>query len=539
MTIRRQLSLSHGAILVLLGCNLVFYSWSDIKRKSSVEALRRAIARQSLISSIQQKLNDYQKQVSLLGQITIGPASSGVSAEEIAQFNRGLDSIGNHISEVSSLSDAEARGKIEIFKKAFSELSASWRVFYENFGRNQSRAITEVVIRAEPLSQKVIQELLPQLQQDEKERVEAATARFYHTARITDQVTVAVFIGSCLLMGPITMVVARHFARGLDALKAGADALGIGNLKYRIPIFAKDEFGELGNTFNTMAERLDSARAELTMANAELEKHQEELRMLMEAAQAASKAKSQFLANMSHELRTPMNAIIGYSEMLVEEAEGLGQKAFVPDLQKINIAGKHLLTLISDILDLSKIEAGKMDLNLETFDAGKIIHDIGFTMQAQVSKNANTLIIDVPHQVGTMHADLTKVRQILFNLLSNACKFTASGKIRLVARRQRMSDRDWIEVEVTDSGIGMTSEQAAKVFDAFTQADGSTTRKYGGTGLGLTISKKFCEMMGGGIRVESEPGKGTTFTVSLPAEGASEPREAGFPDNSRVPSPAV
>jgi CheY-like chemotaxis protein/two-component sensor histidine kinase len=238
----------------------------------------------------------------------------------------------------------------------------------------------------------------------------------------------------------------------------------------------------------------------------------------MEAAETANQAKSQFLANMSHELRTPMNAIIGYSEMLTEEAQDLGQDDFIPDLQKINAAGKHLLALINDILDLSKIEAGKMDLYLEDFNVHDMVRDVITTMQPLIDKNANRLVTDISPEINTIRADLTKVRQGLFNLLSNASKFTKSGDIELRVRAEEVASRPWVAFHVKDSGIGMTPEQAGKVFEAFTQADASTTRKYGGTGLGLTITRKFCELMGGNISVESELGKGTTFTIRLPVE---------------------
>jgi signal transduction histidine kinase len=419
---------------------------------------------------------------------------------------------------MSSLSDAGGKDKIEAFRKAFGELSASWQVFYENFGRNQSRAITEVVTRGEPLGRKVMQEMLPQLQQDERNRIEAASTHFYDTARITDRLTLLIFVISGCLAGPLALFVSRHFTRGLDALRTGAAALGAGKLKYRIPVLSHDEFGDLALSFNEMAERLDTARRELTGVNAELEHRQHELKMLMQAAQTANQAKSRFLANMSHELRTPMNAIIGYSEILAEEAEDLRQEALIPDLRKINSAGKHLLTLISDLLDLSKIEAGKMELDLETFDIREIVNDVSLTMQPQIDKNLNKLLVDIPPRIGTMRADATKVRQMLFNLLSNASKFTKSGTVRLQVRRNGVQGKDWIEFSVKDSGIGMTPEQAEKIFDAFTQADPSTTRKYGGTGLGLTITRKFCHMMGGDIRVESALGEGAIFTISLPAE---------------------
>ncbi|HTT68939.1 MAG TPA: GAF domain-containing protein, partial [Gemmatimonadales bacterium] len=233
-------------------------------------------------------------------------------------------------------------------------------------------------------------------------------------------------------------------------------------------------------------------------------------------AEAASSAKSQFLASMSHELRTPLNAIIGYSEMLQEEVAELGQTALTPDLEKIHTAGRHLLALINDILDLSKIEAGKTELYLETFDVRQMLQDVATTVQPLVEKNANRLVVEGAGELGTMRSDLTKMRQVLLNLLSNACKFTKGGTITLAAAREGENGAgDRCVFRVADSGIGMTAAQLAKLFQAFAQAEASTARNYGGTGLGLAISRRFCQLMGGDITVASEPGRGSTFTVSL------------------------
>jgi signal transduction histidine kinase/CheY-like chemotaxis protein len=237
-----------------------------------------------------------------------------------------------------------------------------------------------------------------------------------------------------------------------------------------------------------------------------------------EVAKQASQAKSAFLANMSHELRTPLNAILGYSEMLAEDAEAAGQADIVPDLQKIQTAGKHLLGLINDVLDLSKIEAGKMRLYLETFAVQTVVDEAVVTARPLLEKNGNRLEVRCPEHIGSIREDVTKVRQVLLNLLSNAAKFTKDGLVTLDVRREVGVAGNWVFFRVTDTGIGMTPQQTARLFESFGQADAGTTKKYGGTGLGLAITRKLCHLMGGEIEVESAPGRGTTFTVRLPGE---------------------
>jgi PAS domain S-box-containing protein len=231
-------------------------------------------------------------------------------------------------------------------------------------------------------------------------------------------------------------------------------------------------------------------------------------------AETANEAKSRFLAGMSHELRTPLNAILGYSEMLQEDARDAGQDGAVADLEKIRSAGRHLLTLINDVLDLSKIEAGKMELFLETFEVRPLVEGVASTVAPLVEQHGNRLVLDVAPDVGRMRSDMTRVRQVLLNLLSNAGKFTEHGTITLAARRNGTE----LELAVSDTGIGMTEEQLGRLFQAFAQAEASTSARYGGTGLGLALSRMFCEMMGGTLTVSSEPGKGSTFTVRLPVE---------------------
>jgi signal transduction histidine kinase len=279
---------------------------------------------------------------------------------------------------------------------------------------------------------------------------------------------------------------------------------------------------QLGRHIGLAAGILGLAALVMVVGLGRISERNRRLQSAKEAAEAANRLKSMFLLNMSHELRTPLNAIIGYSEIVQEEAADLGDTArhFIPDLQKVQGAGKHLLALIDSILEISKIEAGAMELHLETFDIASMLREVVTAIQALVEEKANTLEVRSALELGTMRADLSKVRQSLFNLLSNACKFTERGRITLTV--SYASDAplpaDWITFRISDTGIGITPEQMAKLFQPFTQADASTTRQYGGAGLGLAITKRFCQLMGGDITVDSEVGKGSTFTIRLPTQ---------------------
>jgi signal transduction histidine kinase/CheY-like chemotaxis protein len=352
-----------------------------------------------------------------------------------------------------------------------------------------------------------------------------ATGTAARSARAIDQSRLwLVLIAAASLVVAALIVwlfVFRYVIRRLTELATSMLAIARGELATPIPADGPDELGDMSRT---LAVFRDNAR-EIRTAHDEAEKARAE-------AEAASRTKSTFLANMSHELRTPLNAIIGYSEILVEDATDRGDAATVGDLQKIQGAGKHLLELINGILDLSKIEAGRMDVYLEQIYLAKLVEDVRTIVEPLVKKNGNELVIRCPPDVGSMRTDLTKLKQSLINLLSNAAKFTQNGTVTLsVSREQPSSGPARFTFHVSDTGIGMNEEQLGRLFQAFAQADSSTTRHYGGTGLGLTITRHFATMLGGAIQVSSNPGEGSSFIMTLP----DQPIPASAPATSALP----
>ncbi len=400
--------------------------------------------------------------------------------------------------------EAELFGKINAEHERLNQLVV--QVLELTRQRDFAKA-KELRIRTVPLAdnlERLTNEMVNRAEADMEARVDESR-RAYLTSRWVVIGFAAGSLGLAILLG---YAVSTSLVHPITLMDSRLRQIASGDFSKRVEVPNRDELGTLANNLNRM---------------------NNELRNLYQQIEASSRHKSDFLASMSHELRTPLNAIIGYSEMLTEEAEDRDQKDLVPDLQNIRASGKHLLALINDILDLSKIEAGRIELSPEAFDIAGLIEEVVSMVQPLIAKNANVLSINRPPDLGSMYADITKVRQILFNLLSNACKFTEHGTITLNAIREKSGGIERLCLNVRDTGIGMTPEQMENLFQPFSQADIQIARKYGGTGLGLAITKQFCGMMGGEIKVASDYGKGTTFTVTLPFSTSDEKAETLLP----------
>jgi signal transduction histidine kinase len=556
MSIRRRLTLSYCAILGLFALNLVIYFWSDQRRQSTFEELRRAISRQLLISSVQERLNEYQKQVTLLSQIPTDANGDGASPEEIATFNKGLEVVGGLLGQMSKLADADGRGIIDKFGRSFGALSVSWRIFYENFGRNQSRAITEEVMHAEPLGRQVIQEMLPQLQKHENDSVAAASEHFYDVARLTDRITVAIFAVSVGLAILLALVVSHHFTRGLGALKTGVDVLGGGNLGYRIPILAPDELGDLAGAFNAMAGRLNSARAELEDRQRDLQVlNDSERRKTVELEEALHRLKDtqeQLLvqekmaslgaltAGIAHEIKNPLNFITNFSEisvdMLAEAREILGQcgralatadaeylDQLIADLKvnlvKIQEHGKRADSIVRGMLAHSRGSSGQFqptDLNALIAEATNLAYhglraqDPVFNIALESEYDPTLPLVSVAPQ------DFSRV---ILNIVNNGCYAAHQRALktpghRPVLRCVTSRTANGVEIRIRDNGTGISEEALPKIFNPF-----FTTKPAGsGTGLGLSLSYQIVvEQHKGTLRVETKEGEFTEFILTLPS----------------------
>ena len=503
MSLRRQLTLSLVTILLLFAVNIGTHFWGSYARDQSMQAYRDSVDAAQLSTEVEQLLEDQRQQILILATLR-DTTEDRLDDEELAQSEEAITLINNKIRTLGSLSHSVTELNFELLRESSSRLLKRWLQFYRNYNDPE----VEMDMN-DPLLFLEVSQRLKELEQRQAFIAEQRKIIIDRTIELTDRITVIAFFASIFLTATLGYFLVSYTNRSFKRLKKGTERIGSGDLNYRIDdIDDTGELGDLADAFNEMSDKLRNAIYDVRKAR--------------DAADEANAAKSVFLANVSHELRTPLNAIIGYSEMLHDE---LGDKAeinrpqFRQDLDTIISSGRQLLTLIDDILDLSKIETGKMSLHCETFKPAEILRQACDVLTPLLRHNGNELQIGEMSKLPDFFNDTAKFRQIITNLLSNANKFTQSGFISVNARE--LTERPgWVEFSVRDTGIGMTSEQISRVFDAFVQADPSTSATYGGTGLGLAICRDFSALMGGSISVQSEVGMGSTFTVLLPTDPA-------------------
>jgi len=501
MSLRRRLTLSLVTILILFAINVGTHFWGSYARNESMEAYRNSVTASQLSTEVEQLLNDQRQQILVLSTLRENTGDQ-LDDDEALQAQAQVDAISDRIRALGRLSPDVTRLHYDRLLQSSDELLQAWRDFYQNYNDPGYQADVD-----DPLPYLETSERLKELEQRQTFIAVQRANIIDRTIALTDRITVIGFVASIFLTATLGFFLVRYTNSSLKRLKRGTERIGSGDLSYRIEnIDDAGELGDLATAFNDMSEKLRNAMYDVSKAR--------------DAADEANAAKSIFLASVSHELRTPLNAIIGYSEMLHDELSDereVERNQFQADLDKIIRSGRQLLTLINDILDLSKIETGKMSLHCETFRPGELLEQACDTITPQLRNQDNTLHVSGIDELPTLYNDAAKFRQIFTNLLSNACKFTEGGHIHVDAR-ELPDQPGWVEITVRDTGIGMDAEQQNRIFDAFVQADASTTANYGGTGLGLAICRDFCELMGGDISVQSEPSQGATFTVRLPSD---------------------
>ncbi len=503
MTLARRLTISIFGVLALFAVNVVTFAIGNHAIRESLDAVSDSVRGQVNAGELRQRMDTLHKQLLVLLTLRES-AGQGASEAEADRARAEITAMGSLVTRMSRNTTDVSRPAHVTLQAATDALFGDWNHLLDELRSGRKPALSADQLKERhagaALALEAFDTAVTEVSREESGAVE-------QTGRITGRVVTAVFLASIALTAMLGFLLMRHTNESLFRLRRGTVRIGRGDLEYRIPVLADDEFGQLAAAFNDMAGRLRDAVHEVNTAR--------------EQADRANAAKSGFLANMSHELRTPLNAIIGYSEMLVEMAEDepeLRATSLTGDMQRILTAGRHLLSLINNVLDLAKIETGKMTLHRERFDALAVLRELAETLHALAARNRNRISVESVLPEVPIHTDEIRFRQIFANLLSNACKFTENGSIRVEAKIFGHEGTQWLRFDVRDTGIGMTAEQCEAVFEPFVQADSSTTKKYGGTGLGLSLCREFCTLLGGSIGVESEPGLGSCFFVELPVD---------------------
>lgn len=506
MTLARRLTISIFGVLALFAVNVITFAIGNHAIRESLDAVSDSVRGQVNAGELRQRLETLHKQLLVLLALRTS-AGQGVSAAEANRARDEIAALGSLVERMKRNTTELSRGSHTELQVASTVLFKDWNALLADLRADHAPALTQEQLK-ERFAATVLTVDAFDNAATEVSRIESGAVE--QTGRITGRIVMAVFLSSIALTAMLGFLLMRHTNESLFRLRRGTVRIGRGDLEYRIPVLADDEFGQLASAFNDMTGRLKDAVSEVNAAR--------------EQADRANAAKSGFLANMSHELRTPLNAIIGYSEMLVEiatEEPEVQVESLTGDMQRILTAGRHLLSLINNVLDLAKIETGKMTLHREHFDAIAVLRELAETLHALAARNRNRITVESALPDVSIHTDEVRFRQIFANLLSNACKFTENGNIRVEATGFEREGIPWLRFDVIDTGIGMTPEQCEAVFEPFVQADSSTTKKYGGTGLGLSLCREFCTLLGGSISVGSQPGEGSCFSVALPVDATA------------------
>lgn len=492
LTIRRRLALSGALVLALFGVNLAVGMWSASARDAALAELHRTLDRRTRLTTLARDIDARAREAAVTRHLRL-------NAAEADTLDARVRSLFGVVGSLQAAAPPADTARTAALARQCDALVAGWLAEIDASRDGPSpppRPSPDPALVSNTL------DLVRAMSAQEEGRIEAATDGLRDLDRMSAQLGVAFHLISMLVASWAAWWLWARVASAFRTLIDGTRRVGRGELAHRIPLAHHDELGEVAQAFNDMSASLGVSMDAAHEARAEAER--------------ANRAKSTFLASMTHELRTPMTSILGYLELARDEARGAGLGQVVDDLTEIERASTHMLTLINELLDLAKAESGKMSLHVELFDLAVVVDDVVRAVGPIVREQGNRLAVDVTPGLGSMTNDATKLRQTLFNLLGNAAKFTRDGEITVTVRPG--AEPDTVVFAVHDTGIGIPADRLARIFDEFEQGDGSVARAYGGTGLGLTLAQRFCRLMGGDIAVESEEGRGTTFTVELPRE---------------------